>query len=158
MVSEEVEVEIPFHDVDVLCVAWHGHYARYCELARTALVRKIGIDWPALKEMNIATPVVHFSCNYRSPLLYGERYTVRATLAEPFSPKIVLDYLFVSSKEGTEQARARTEQVYIDLKTHEVQFVVPDEVQVALKRSLDQRIDTEGVLRLGPPQAIWRNS
>ena len=37
-ISTEVEVTIPFHDVDMMAVAWHGHYFRYVELARCALL------------------------------------------------------------------------------------------------------------------------
>ena len=34
-----IEVEVPFHDVDAMTVAWHGHYLKYFELARTQLLR-----------------------------------------------------------------------------------------------------------------------
>ena len=41
MISHSIEVEIPFHDVDMMAVAWHGHYVRYIELARCALLERI---------------------------------------------------------------------------------------------------------------------
>lgn len=37
-----VNLEIPFHDVDMMAVVWHGHYAKYFEIARCALLEKIG--------------------------------------------------------------------------------------------------------------------
>ena len=27
----EVEIEVPFHDIDVMGIAWHGHYAKYLD-------------------------------------------------------------------------------------------------------------------------------
>ena len=39
-----VQLEVPFHDVDRLGVVWHGHYFKYFELARTRLLRAIGLD------------------------------------------------------------------------------------------------------------------
>ena len=30
----EVELEVEFHDVDAMEVAWHGHYVKYFERAR----------------------------------------------------------------------------------------------------------------------------
>jgi acyl-CoA thioester hydrolase len=155
MICEEVEVEIAFHDVDVLCVAWHGNYARYFELARTALVRKIGIDWPVLQQMDIAAPVVNFSCTYKKPLLYGQRYAVRVTLSEPFSPKVVLEYSIVSVEDGSERACASTEQVYVDLKTHEIQFVVPDRVREAMQRAVDGEEGWGHAAATKTPQAVW---
>ena len=39
----EVELEVPFHDVDMLQLVWHGHYYKYFELARTQLLRQRGL-------------------------------------------------------------------------------------------------------------------
>ena len=41
MTEAEVVIEIPFHDVDVIGVVWHGHYFKYLEIARCALLEKI---------------------------------------------------------------------------------------------------------------------
>ena len=40
--TAEVELTIPFHDVDMMGVAWHGNYFRYFEVAREALLNQIG--------------------------------------------------------------------------------------------------------------------
>ena len=45
MIQAEVEIEIPFHDVDVLGVAWHGHYVKYLEIARCALLDQIDYNY-----------------------------------------------------------------------------------------------------------------
>jgi acyl-CoA thioester hydrolase len=29
-----VAITVPFHDVDSIGAAWHGHYAKYFEIAR----------------------------------------------------------------------------------------------------------------------------
>ena len=41
MIQVETIIEVPFHDVDVMRVAWHGHYVKYFEIARCALLDKI---------------------------------------------------------------------------------------------------------------------
>ena len=43
-VSAEVEIEIPFHDVDSMKIVWHGNYAKYFEIARCALFESIGLN------------------------------------------------------------------------------------------------------------------
>ena len=35
----DIRMEVPFHDIDILGIVWHGHYNKYFELARTALYR-----------------------------------------------------------------------------------------------------------------------
>jgi acyl-CoA thioester hydrolase len=38
--TTEVEITIPFHDVDMMGVVWHGNYFRYFEIAREALLNQ----------------------------------------------------------------------------------------------------------------------
>ena len=57
-ISAFVDVEVPFHDVDVMGVVWHGHYLKYFEQARTALFQKIGFDYPQMSEIGYVWPVV----------------------------------------------------------------------------------------------------
>ena len=40
--SHEIEVVPPFFDIDSMDIVWHGHYAKYFELARCALLDKFG--------------------------------------------------------------------------------------------------------------------
>ena len=48
LASATVELEIPFHDIDLMEIAWHGHYAKYLEIARGALLNTIDYN---VKEM-----------------------------------------------------------------------------------------------------------
>ncbi len=50
MIKAEVVIEIPFHDVDVMSVAWHGHYVKYLEIARCMLLDKIDYNYPQMRE------------------------------------------------------------------------------------------------------------
>ncbi|MGE8385221.1 MAG: acyl-CoA thioesterase, partial [Pseudomonas putida] len=42
LLQAEVEVLVPFFDVDMMEVVWHGHYVKYLEVARCALLDKLG--------------------------------------------------------------------------------------------------------------------
>ncbi len=77
-----VELEIPFHDVDVLEVAWHGHYPKYLELARTALMRDRRLDNDDLRALGFRFLVVESHLNHLAPLRYGERAQVSAWFLE----------------------------------------------------------------------------
>jgi acyl-CoA thioester hydrolase len=55
--SAEVMQEVPFHDVDVMEVVWHGYYVKYFELARCALLRRIDYDYPQMRASGYAWPV-----------------------------------------------------------------------------------------------------
>jgi acyl-CoA thioester hydrolase len=77
-----VELEIPFHDVDVLEVAWHGHYPKYLELARTALMRARRLDNDDLRALGFCFLVVESHLRHLAPLRYGDRARVTAWFLE----------------------------------------------------------------------------
>jgi len=73
-----VELEIPFHDVDVLEVAWHGHYPKYLELARTALLRARTLDNAEMRVLGFRFYVAELFLRHVAPLRYGDRVRVMA--------------------------------------------------------------------------------
>jgi acyl-CoA thioester hydrolase len=77
-----VELEIPFHDVDVLEVAWHGHYSKYLEVARTALMRARRLDNDDLRALGFRFLVVESHLRHLAPLRYGDRARVTAWFLE----------------------------------------------------------------------------
>ena len=42
VLQAEIELVVPFFDVDMMEVVWHGHYVKYFEEARCALLDKLG--------------------------------------------------------------------------------------------------------------------
>lgn len=122
-----VPLKIPFHDVDIMHIAWHGHYLKYFELARTALMQKIDLDWPVLKENGIAMPVVDAQANYRKPLAYNQDLEVEARIEEYQFPELVIHYTI---REGsTIFSTGRTRQVYWDTQQQTSFFETPEFVR-----------------------------
>jgi len=123
--TAQVEIAIPFHDVDMLCIAWHGHYYKYFEIARTELFRKYNCDVNELKELGYYLPITDSSCRYISPLKYGMKVLVSATLAE-WEYRFVVKYLIRNAETGKRLAKGSTTQVSVLGKTHSLCMVSPD--------------------------------
>lgn len=102
-----VELTVPFHDVDVLHVVWHGHYYKYLEVARTALMKSAGLDVPDLIALDLKMMVVESHCRYLRPLHYDERFTVTARFSE-VGHRIVITYDVRSVTHARRVARGRT--------------------------------------------------
>jgi acyl-CoA thioester hydrolase len=154
MISASISISVPFHDIDILGVAWHGHYVKYCELARTELMRKLGLDWPELQRRNIVMPVVHFSCDYRSPLLYGVSYEIEAIIADPLLPKFSISYKIRESGKVEILAKAKTEQVYVSLSDKEVLFCLPADLEKDIR--VHMHVDPEQRKQHPPETPFWR--
>lgn len=73
-----VELEIPFHDVDLLQVVWHGHYCKYLELARTSLLRSRGLDAKDMLALGYRFYIAENHIRHVFPMRYSERLRVSA--------------------------------------------------------------------------------
>ena len=58
----EVEIQVPFHDVDGMHVVWHGQYYKYFEVARTKLLQSIDYDVHEMKGSGYSWPIVETNC------------------------------------------------------------------------------------------------
>ncbi len=73
-----VELEVPFHDVDMLGIVWHGHYYKYLEQARTALMRATDLEANEIIGPRYRFLVIESHCRYTHPLYYGDSFRVTA--------------------------------------------------------------------------------
>ncbi len=135
--SADVELEVRFHDVDMVGVVWHGHYLRYLENARWALMNQLGYGLDRMLESGFAWPIVELQSKYLNPARFGDRLRVRASLLE-WESRLALNYLVSRLDDGVRIARARTVQVAVDARSGELQFATPRDfvacVQAALAR------------------------
>ena len=122
--SASILVSVPFHDVDAMNVAWHGHYLKYFELARCELLQRIDYDYPQMKASGFLWPIVECQLKYVRPATYGQRLQVRATLAE-YENRIRIVYEIVDAISGERLTKGYTIQVAVDAQTREMQFVSP---------------------------------
>ncbi len=125
MIEAEIEIEIPFHDVDVMGVAWHGHYVKYLEIARCALLDKIDYNYPQMKDSGYAWPIIDLRIRYPGPLRFQQKIRVRAKLEE-WENRLKIAYEISDLASGRRLTRAYTVQVAFDMLRDEMLFVSPD--------------------------------
>ncbi len=124
MIVAEIEVSVPFHDVDAMEIVWHGHYVRYLELARCAALESIGYGYKDMKASGYSFPVTDLNVRYARPASFGQRLIVRAELTE-WENRLRFRYVIRDAETGQRLTRAETVQVAVDLATNELCFVSP---------------------------------
>lgn len=122
--SAEALIDVPFHDIDLLGVAWHGHYAKYCEIARCVLLDKFTYNYADMKESGFAWPVTELKLRYIQPARLGQKVRVIATLQE-FELRLKISYLIVDAESGARISKGHTIQVPVDMATGELVFGTP---------------------------------
>ena len=131
----DVDVDVRFHDVDMVGVVWHGHYLRYLENARWALMNQLGYGLQRMLESGVAWPIVELQTKYLSPARFGDRLRVRASLVE-WEARLALNYLVTRPLDGVRIARGRTVQVAVDARNGELQFATPQDFVNAVRTAL----------------------
>ena len=139
MFVDEMVFEVPFHDIDIMEVAWHGHYLKYFELARTRLMRGLGLDWTDLRGMGYAMPVTKVQIKFKDSLRYGEQYRVRATIEEFEHPALMVHYEILSMDRKKTMARGSTQQIYYSIESKRSLFELPLLVDERFREKLSAR-------------------
>jgi acyl-CoA thioester hydrolase len=133
----QVEIQVPFYDLDPLGVVWHGNYYKYFELARAEFMKSIHFDIDEMKGSGYVWPVTKSHCSYLSPLRYDMRVVVRAELKEE-DHRLILGYQITEKGTGRALAKGYTEQVAVNIANWEMSLTTPEAllkcIQVARKK------------------------
>src|SRR5258705_3525911 len=105
--ESSVEFEVPFHDIDGLGIVWPGHYYKYFELARTRLLRSVGLDAGDIIGPRFRFLVVESHCRYVAPLRYGDQVRVAAWFGD-VRHRIRIVYEAIHLASGRRAARGHT--------------------------------------------------
>jgi len=114
--AHEVEITVPFHDLDPMDVVWHGRYVGYFEVARCALLESIGYDYPAMRASGYAWPVIELNLRFARPARYGQRLRVRAELVE-WEHRLRIRFEVRDAASGERLTRGHSVQVAVDVRT-----------------------------------------
>ena len=131
--SAEVVIDVPFFDVDPMHVVWHGHYVKYFEQARCALLRRLDYDYPAMQASGYLWPVVELHLKYVNAARYGQRVRSEAKLLE-YENRLKIGYRITDRASGERLTKGHSVQVAVDAKTMELQFVSPRVLLEKLKQ------------------------
>ncbi len=132
-IAETLEVDVAFHDVDMLGVVWHGQYLRYLENARWALMNRIGYGFEEILASGFVWPVIECHVRYVRSARFGDRLSVQAALVE-WESRLAVNYLVTDVRTGERVARGRTVQVAVDRVSGAMQFASPPDFLRAVRK------------------------
>ena len=115
--------DVAFHDIDA-GVVWHGHYLKYLENARWALMDRLDFGLDAMIASGYAWPIVDMHVKYVHAARFGDRLSVQASLVE-WENRLTVNYLVTHAATTERVARAQTVQVAVEASTGALQFATP---------------------------------
>ena len=126
-----VRMRVPFYDVDMLQMVWHGNYMKYFDLARQAFFFRCGLDITLSEEMRYIFPVIRTSIKYLYPLKLNDEFICTAILREA-RIKLVMEFEIRLARDGRLSATGRSEHAAVRVPEMEMVFRIPEEVEKAL--------------------------
>ncbi|WIE51109.1 acyl-CoA thioesterase [Pseudomonas sp. GM17] len=131
----DTEIQVPFFDVDTMHVVWHGHYVKYLEVARCALLDKLGHNYQQMRDSGYAWPVIDLQLRYVRGAVFGQKLNVRASLVE-WENRLKINYLISDLETGERLTRASSVQVAVEIASREMQLASPKVFVDAVTKAL----------------------
>lgn len=124
MKKASVVIEVPFFDVDAMQIVWHGHYVKYLEIARCALLRTFDYDYPQMQQSGYLWPIVDLNLKYRGSARFGKQIEVTATLVE-WEHRLKINYRIIDVESGQTLTKASSIQVAVDMQNQQMCYESP---------------------------------
>ena len=131
---------VRFEEVDMLRIAWHGHYASFLDDGRVALADIYPeLGYRRLIEAGVGAPLVRLEIDYRSPLFLDEVMEIETRLL--WTEAARLDHAYtIRGADGRVAAEAATVQLLTEAESGELLFVVPDWMEEFRRRWREGRL------------------
>lgn len=112
MIEARAQVTVRYAETDMMGIVYHANYLPWFEIARTTLLKGMGVPYTRLEAEGFRLPVLEVSAHYLRPALYDDALEITATLSEMPTLRIRLEY---KVKRGEELlATGSTMHAFVD--------------------------------------------
>ena len=129
IVTRRLDVDVEFHQVDMMQVVHNSVYFRWFEKGRLQLLEEVlPLGW--MIENRIGAPVVENHCEYRWPAVFGDllAVTTRHRLLERYEGRLAFEHSVVRRRDKVELAAGRTAIALVDLDRRRLVRELPADI------------------------------
>lgn len=94
-----MSVRVPYADTDQMGVVYYANYLIYFEMARSAMLREVGMPYGDLEARGVRLPVVEAHCVYRKPARFDDLIEVRTRCTEIRGTRLRIEYEILRGAE-----------------------------------------------------------
>ena len=121
-----------YYETDQMGVIHHANYIRWFEEARIDFLQKTGFPYERVESMGITLAVLELSCEYKSPVVFGETVHIQTWPKACSHSRMTMSYRITDSVTG--ELRTTGE-------THHFFFRKEDARPVSLKKAIPELYD-----------------
>ena len=136
IVSESVVASPQFYDLDPMNIVWHGNYPKFFELARVALMKRVGYGYDEMIASGYAWPIIDMHVRYYRPLTLAKPVEITASITE-WENRLRVEYLFRDVETGKKTTSGHTLQVAVEIKSEKMLWETPAALRQVLRPYLN---------------------
>ncbi|MBQ9245130.1 acyl-CoA thioesterase [bacterium] len=137
--SSEMEITIPFFDVDPMNIVWHGNYIKYLEQARCDMFTKLNYTYIDMSKDFYAYPIAKMNTKYIKPISFNDVIIIKSELLT-IEPALNIKYTMYNKKDNEKIFTAETMQIAVDIRTKESIYNAPDKLKKILENINEKQI------------------
>ena len=89
MYKHEITTIVRYAETDQMGYVYYGRYPEYLEMARTAMIKSLGLSYRTMEEGGVMLPVAELNIKYKQPAFYDDQLTIKSTLTDMPTARIV---------------------------------------------------------------------
>lgn len=111
--TETIEINVRFSEVDSIKMAWHGSYVKYMEDGREAFGRKFGLEYMHMFDSGYVAPIVDMHLQYKQPVTIGDTILIETTYVPDKAAKLIFEYNIYKKEDKSLVLKATTIQLFM---------------------------------------------
>ncbi len=98
LITMDVPIRVRYNETDQMGIVHHSNYIFYYEVARTELMRSLGTSYREMEERGALLVIRDIHSHFIAPAYYDEILTVRTSVREEPTVKIIFDFEIFNEK------------------------------------------------------------
>ncbi|SMO56704.1 acyl-CoA thioester hydrolase [Gracilimonas mengyeensis] len=103
-----------YGETDRMGYVYYGRYLEYFEVARTEMIRSMGVSYRELEDSGVMLPVVHAEVDYKVPVLYDEEMFIKVMVFEVPSVRLRTYYEVTTAASDKVHAQGEVSLCFVD--------------------------------------------
>ena len=130
--THKYEMEVPFFDIDMLEIVWHGHYIKYFETARCSMLEALNYNYIDMRNDGYVWPIVDVRAKFIQSAIFGQKLCITCDIVE-YEHRLKINYIIKDKVTHKTLTKGYTVQLAVNIKRMEASFITPDVWQQKIK-------------------------
>ena len=109
------EHHVKYYETDQMRIVHHSNYIRWMEEARMDLMEQMGFGYDKMEELEIVSPVLSVSCEYKSMVRFGDTVVISAKVVSYNGVKLKVVYEMTDKETGELRTIAQSNHCFLTL-------------------------------------------